>query len=470
MTKPKRKTASPPDLPAESLVPRQERRVAGKALRARVPRESHAQWSPASKRRDPVDQVIESGKGRIGELLPIRYGRMMVSPFTFYRGAADVMAADLAITPVTGIHTQICGDCHLLNLGSYATPERRQIIDINDFDETLPGPWEWDVKRLAASFVLASRSNGFSRPEQRDAALSCLRAYRERMAEFAEMHALDVWYARIDMSAALASVHDKASVARLRKRLDKATAQSVAEDVFPKMVEHQEGRPVIKEARPLIYRHPLINLDASRTNIERTFADYRLTLADDRRVLLDRYRIHDFAMKVVGVGSVGTFCAVLLLMADGDDPLFLQVKQARASVLERHLPKSRYANHGQRVVVGQRLMQSASDIFLGWTQGHGQPRRHFYFRQLRDIKIKPLVEIFSPSDMQDYGALCGWALARAHARAGDAAMISGYLGANDAFDKAVADFGFSYADQAERDHEGFVNAIRNGRIEAAANA
>lgn len=446
-----------------------ERRATGKALRERVPHDAHGQWFLPHGRRDPVEQVIEGNAGRIESLVPIRHGRMMVSPFTFYRGTAAIMAADLADSPISGIHTQICGDCHLLNMGGYATPERRIVVDINDFDETMPGPWEWDVKRLAASFVLAARSNGFRRAEQQDAALSCVRAYRERMREFAEMKALDVWYARIDIDDVLDLAREQESVKRFNKRLEKATARTVAEDDFPKMVEQRDGEPLIKESLPLIFHHPDLNLDETRDLIDRTLADYRATLSEDRRVLYDRYRLRDFSMKVVGVGSVGTFCSIMLMTAEDDDPIFLQVKEARRSVLEPHLAKSVYSNQGQRIVNGQRLMQSASDIFLGWTQGVGNEKRHFYLRQLRDIKVKPLVEVFTPSTMEDYGAICGWALARAHARAGDAAMISGYLGKSDSFDHAIARFGNLYADQAERDHATFLKAIRSGRIDAISN-
>jgi uncharacterized protein (DUF2252 family) len=281
--------------------------------------------------------------------------------------------------------------------------------------------------------------------------------------QYADMPALDVWYARIDMSTALETFHNKASVVRMRKRLAKAAGRGVAEDDFPKMVEQSGGRYVIKDAPPLIYHHQTLNLKDNRDNIAQALIQYRATLADDRRVLLDRYRLVDFALKVVGVGSVGTLCAAMLMMAENDDPLFLQVKEARPSVLEPYLGKSAYANHGQRVVAGQRLMQSASDIFLGWTQG--KAGRQFYVRQLRDIKIKPLVEIFDPTTMVDYAALCGWALARAHARSGDAAMIAGYLGKSDVFDQAIARFSFSYADLAARDHAAFKDAIRKGRIE-----
>jgi uncharacterized protein (DUF2252 family) len=448
------------------LPSRKDRRAAGKALRDQVPREQHGEWQPPRQRRDPVELIIESSKGRIPELIPIRNGRMMVSPFAFYRGTANIMAADLAATPVSGIHTQLCGDCHLLNFGGFATPERRQVFDINDFDETLPGPWEWDLKRLAASFVLASRANAFSRADQRDSVLACVRSYRERMAEYAETPALDVWYARIETSEVLALIQDKESLARARKRLAKLAQRSVAQDDFPGMVEQRGGRHVIKDNPPLICHPPRHSLKNNRDTVERAFGQYRATLTDDRRALLDRYRLVDTALKVVGVGSVGAFCSVMLMMAEDNDPLFLQVKQASASVLEPYLGKSVYANHGQRVVEGQRLMQSASDIFLGWAQG--KAGRHFYARQLRDMKIKPLVEIFNPLTMSNYGTLCGWALARAHARAGDAAMIAGYLGKSDVFDRAIARFAANYADLAARDHAKFLAAIRKGRIEANA--
>jgi uncharacterized protein (DUF2252 family) len=440
-----------------------ERRAAGKALRDQVPREDHGDWKVPRNRHDPVQLVIESSKGRIPELVPIRYGRMSVSPFTFYRGTALNMAADLAGTPNTGIRTQVCGDCHLMNFGGFATPERRVIFDINDFDETLPGPWEWDVKRLAASFVHAARSNAFDSSDQRDAARACVRSYRERMAEFAKMRALDVWYSRIDMDMVLKAMSDVETSTRVRKRLAKEAAHT-AESDFPKMAEAKGGKFVIKDNPPLIYHDQRINLSSDMDNLLSTFARYRATLADDRRVLLDRYHVEDFALKVVGVGSVGTFCAVLLLTAAENDPLFLQVKQSNASVLERYVGRSTYSNHGQRVVTGQRLMQAASDLFLGWTIAKGG--RHFYLRQLRDMKMKPLVEVFNRATMFDYAALCGWTLARGHARSGDAAMIAGYLGKSDVFDRAVGRFSMSYADQAERDHAAFMAAIRKGRIDA----
>jgi uncharacterized protein (DUF2252 family) len=441
---------------------RDERYAAGKAIRARVPREQHGKWKAPRNRPNSVGLLVASSEGRVPELLPIRYGRMSVSPFTFYRGTALNMAADLASTPNTGIRLQVCGDCHLMNFGGYATPERRQVFDINDFDETLPGPWEWDVKRLAASFALASRSNGFPAADQRDAATACARSYRKWIGKYADMRGLDVWYARIEMDAVLESTSDAAAAIRLRKRLARTAAKSVPESTFPKLVEGSGGQFVIRDDPPLVYHDRLINLASDRANILDSFAAYRATLPDDRRVLLDRYRMVDFAVKVVGVGSVGTFCGVVLLMADDDDPLFLQVKEARSSVLEPYLGKSDYSNEGQRVVVGQRLMQSASDIFLGWTGG--RRGRQFYYRQLRDMKFKFLVESFSKLSMLDYAALCGRTLARAHARSGDAAMVAGYLGKRDVFDRAIGDFALAYADQAERDHGSFMKAIRRGRI------
>jgi uncharacterized protein (DUF2252 family) len=441
---------------------REKARAAGKSLRARVPRTSHGEWSSPSRRSDPVDMVLESNKGRIPQLLPIRYGRMMVSPFTFYRATADIMAADLATTPATGISAQLCGDCHLLNFGGYATPERRLVFDVNDFDETLPGPWEWDVKRLAASFVLASRSNGFSRSDQQHAAETCVRSYREHMAEYGDMGVLDVWYAHVDVEAALERAHDKVASTRLRKRIKKAARETVVEHDFPEMTQKKGSRVSIKDHRPLIYHHPLINLRTRREDILRAVTSYRETLADNRKRLFDRYELVDLSLKVVGVGSVGTLCAIALMMAADDDPLFLQIKEARESVLERHLGRSTYQNHGERVVVGQRLMQAASDVFLGWTEGKGG--RHFYIRQLHDMKLKPLVELFKPTTMVDYAEACGWTLARAHARSGDPAMIAGYLGKSDVFDIAVTKFGMNYADQAEQDHAAFLKMVRSGRI------
>jgi uncharacterized protein (DUF2252 family) len=407
----------------------------------------------------------EANQGRIPELIPIRHGRMVRTPFTFYRGAALHMAADLAVTPATGLRVQACGDGHLLNFGAFATPERRVIFDINDLDETLPAPWEWDVKRLAASFIVACRSNGFSEARARDATLACVRSYRERMAEYSKMPVLDIWYAHIDLEDLLATVTDKQARKREERRLAGARARSVAEHDFPKLAAMSGQVPTIKDNPPLIYHPSEPGVEDLLTRAREAFAEYRESLQEDRRALLDRYGLKDIAIKVVGVGSVGTLCAVLLMMASEQDPLFLQAKEARASVLERYAGKSLHANHGQRIVNGYRLMQSASDLFLGWTEG--KLGRHFYVRQLRDMKIAPLVELFSPSLMVQYAEACGWALARAHARAGTPAQISGYLGKSDVFDNAIADFSVAYADQNERDHEVLRNAVRSGRVEVA---
>lgn len=442
---------------------RDELRQLGKSLRDKCPRSSHAVWQRASDRPGPIDLLEESSKGRIPQLIPIRYGRMMQSPFAWYRGTALNMAADLAGTPVSGLRVQACGDCHLCNFGAFATPERRVIFDINDLDETLPAPWEWDVKRLATSFVLAGRNNRFSEADARDAALSCVRSYRERMAEFSKTRALDIWYASIDVEKLIRSVRDKETRKRMETRLTKARARSVLEHDYPQLVHGTGLVPTIKENPPLIYHWRELGHEEVMAIIQKNFAAYRETLPEHRRVLLDRFKLMDHAIKVVGVGSVGTVCAIMLLMAGDKDPLFLQVKEARASVLEAYAGKSVYANHGQRVVVGCQLMQSASDLFLGWVEG--QEGRHFYVRQLKDMKIKPLVEVFSPSVMRQYAEVCGWTLARAHARSGEPAKISGYLGKSDVFDEAVADFAITYADQSEQDHELLLKAVRAGRLE-----
>ena len=445
--------------------PAADREAEGRALRDRVPRTSHAGWRRPPRRRNPVDILVETSKGRLPELLPIRYGRMLQSPFTFYRGAAAIMAADLSTTPTTGVRVQACGDCHLVNFGGFATPERRILFDLNDFDETLPAPWEWDVKRLAASFVVASRSNGSSARDAREAAAACGRSYREHMAELASMRALDVWYRSLDVEALLARLKDDVDRRRALKNLEKARARSVAEDDFPKLVDVAGATPRIRENRPLIYHPAGADAEKFERNVRKAFASYHATLSDDRRVLLDRYEIKDFSLKVVGVGSVGTFCGILLMQAGPNDPLFLQVKEARTSVFEPFAGRSAYPNRGQRVVAGQRLMQSASDAFLGWTEGDAG--RHFYLRQLRDMKIKPMVEVFSASMMVNYAEICGWVLARAHARSGDAVKIAAYLGKRPRFDRALADFSVAYADQNELDHKALVNAVRKGRVEAA---
>jgi uncharacterized protein (DUF2252 family) len=439
-------------------------RAKGKSLRQKCPRNSHADWKAPDNRPDPMQLLEQSNKGRIPELIPIRFGRMVRTPFTFYRGAALNMAADLAATPATGIHVQACGDCHLLNFGAYATPERRLVFDINDLDETLPAPWEWDVKRLAASFVLACRNNSFSKADAHDAVLSCVRSYREHMAEYSGLPVLEVWYASIEVDkvVATAKIQDQERK-RVQKRIASARARSVLEHDFPKLAAAAGESPTIKDNPPLIFHSSGKEHEALLSRSRAAFAGYRESLQEDRRVLIDRYEIKDVAIKVVGVGSVGTHCSIVLLMASAQDPLFLQVKEARASVLEAYAGKSIYPNHGQRVVNGYRLMQSASDIFLGWTEGSFG--RHVYVRQLKDMKIGADTELFTPGFMLQYAEICGWALARAHARSGSPAQISGYLGKSDTFDKAIARFAVAYADQSERDHAILKKAARSGQVD-----
>jgi uncharacterized protein (DUF2252 family) len=445
--------------------PLDELRAMGKSLRDQCPRQAHAAWQSPRDRPDPLQLLEESSEGRLPELIPVRYGRMLHSPFTWYRGAALNMAADLARTPVSGLRVQACGDCHLLNFGFYATPERREIFDINDLDETLPAPWEWDVKRLGASFVLAGRNNGHSEADARDAALACVRSYRERMAEYGQMPVLDVWYAHIELEDLIPLIRDKEWQKRIKKQLTRARERSVREHQFPELVTTSGLAPTIKEQPPLIFHPHEKGREEYSAAVHQAFAAYRETLPEHKRLLLDRFKIMDMAIKVVGVGSVGTVCALVLLMADQEDPLFLQIKEARPSVLESYAGKSAYANHGQRVVLGCQFMQSASDIFLGWTEGLLGSTRHYYVRQLKDMKIKPLVEVYPPSAMLQYAELCGWTLARAHARSGEPAKISGYLGQSDQFDKSVAAFSVAYADQSERDYEVLVKAVRAGKLD-----
>jgi uncharacterized protein (DUF2252 family) len=408
--------------------------------------------------------VAESDVGRLSELIPLRHGRMLPSPFTFYRGTALNMAVDLAGTPTTGLRVQACGDAHLGNFRCFATPERQVIFDIHDLDETLPAPWEWDVKRLSASFVLTSRVNGLSDKIARQAVLTCVRSYRKHMAEFSTMRALDVWYARFEAEELVANIQDPDMHKLTLKGLTKAKNVCMVEDIFPKLADTSGELPAIKDNPPHIYHHLERGEEEFYEVIGDTLAHYRESLPDERRVLLDRFRVKDLAIKVVGVGSVGTVCCVALLMAGEKDPLFLQVKEARPSVLERFAGKSVYANHGRRVVKGHRLMQSASDIFLGWTQG--ESGRHFYVRQLRDMKMKFPIEQFKAAGMIHFARWCGGTLARAHARSGEPAAIAGYLGKADTFDRAIAAFATDYADQVERDYTVFVRAVREGKLEA----
>jgi uncharacterized protein (DUF2252 family) len=444
-----------------------ERRAEGRTLREAVPRADHGGWKPPKDRRDPVDIVLASNEGRLQNLVPIRHGRMMQSPFAFYRGTAAIMAADLARTPVSGLRVQACGDAHLANFGGFATPERGLIFDVNDLDETLPAPWEWDVKRLTASVILAGRHIKLKQNESARAATAAVRSYREHMAEYAFMKALEIWYERIDVKRLVNSVvTDQDERARIEKRLAQARARSVAENDFPKLAEHVGSTPRIKDNPPLIFHHPETNAAMKRGDVKEAWELYRETLPEHVRALFDRFHFCDMAVKVVGVGSVGTACMIALYMAADDDPLFLQIKEAKASVLEPYAGKSLHDNHGQRVVVGQRLMQSASDMFLGWSRG--KRGRHFYVRQLRDMKLSAIIDGFDDELLLRYAEACGWALARAHARSGDAAMISGYIGSGDIFDDAVCDFAVEYADQAERDYKAFVKAVREGRVKAVA--
>ena len=426
---------------------------AGKALRKQVPRRSHAEWSPAADRPDLVSLLEEQNSTRQQDLVPLRFERMSASPFTFLRGTAVVMAADLASTPVSGIRVQMCGDAHLNNFGIFATPERNQVFDLNDFDETLPGPWEWDVKRLAASIVVAGRNNGFPTDINRQAALSCLATYRQRMREYSEMRHLDVWYARIDYAASLETVSNAFRwwVNKQRKRAFRRTHV----ELLPKLTQEANGQILIKPDPPLILRLE----DEELTHMLSALVEqYRTTLRKDRLVLLNKYRYVDVARKVVGVGSVGTRCYVALLVgSDISDPLFLQIKEAQASVYERYIGKSAFANHGERVVTGQRIMQASSGIFLGWTRLRSID---YYIRQLRDMKLSVDVSTLSVEGFIEYCKFCGWALARAHARSSDPAIISGYLGKRGVFDQAIATFAEKYADQTERDHAALVTYIR----------
>ena len=437
-----------------------DRRKQGKALREKLPRTAHAEWKPRAKTQDIVKLLEESDVGRIRGLLPVKYQRMAISPFTFFRGAAMIQARDLANTPVSGITVQACGDCHLANFGGFASPERVLVFDINDFDETFPGPWEWDMRRLGASLVLAARDRNFSKSVANQAARAAAASYRKRMSEFAEMTVLDAWYATVDVGQIKEYFrNDKDMSARLARKQKQARSQN-SEAVIPKLTEVVNGRRMIKDSPPVIY-----HFDEYAKNVEKGhakfIAQYKNSLQLDRQKLFDRYRLQDSAIKVVGVGSVGTRCYLSLLLADGKDPLFLQVKEARRSVLESPRGKSRYAHQGMRVVEGQRLMQGASDIFLGWarTQNHD-----YYLRQFRDMKVSAEIETFRPATLVGYATLCGWALARAHAKAGDAATIAGYLGATDQFDVALAKYSEAYADQAERDFATFKAAIRSGRL------
>ena len=491
-----------------------ERKAAGRQAQDQTPPSSHAGWRPAADRPDPVALLEEQNITREPDLVPVRHGRMMVSPFTFYRGAAKIMATDLAATPVAGLGAQLCGDAHLSNFGAFASPERRLLFDLNDFDETLPGPFEYDVKRMAASFTIAARNNGFTKADARAATMASVRAYREAMADFAQMRTMDIWYAHMDEDTLMAGArvalselrgetaaakkqekeakqakqakaakkdakqekHDKQQekLARVaEKRAQKTLAKAHTRDslqALSKLGELVDGQYQIVSQPPIVV--PLRDMAATYGPsaeeadqvIREQFRAYRATLQADRRQLLERFQVVDAARKVVGVGSVGTRAFIVLLQGRNEqDPLFLQIKEATSSVLEECLPKSRYRQHGQRVVEGQRMMQAASDIYLGWTKGL-DVRRHFYWRQLRDMKGSALVEAMIPTGLTYYGRICGWTLARAHARSGDPVAVAEYLGEDDEFDRSITDFSERYADQNEKDYQQFVKAVQSGRL------
>ena len=453
MRAPRVRTERPP----ASIQPPDERRRAGAALRSAVPRSAHGGWTPPSDRRDPVEILIEQGKSRVSELLPIRYARMRTDPFAFLRGSAAVMASDLSRVPSTGIRIQACGDAHLSNFGSYATAEGLPVFDVNDFDETLPAPFEWDLKRLATSLVVGGRVAQYSRKAGRRLALTAVRSYREYITELAQVPPVDAWNRHVDLRREIYQIDDPKVRAAVEKRLAQVLASGT--DQFG-LVERKKGSVRIREKPPLVY-----HLSGHALPAHKAFASYAKTLQEDRRVLLHRYTLQDVAFKVVGVGSVGTFCAIGLLTAGYGSPLLLQIKEAQESALAPFAGASQYINHGERVVVGQRMMQAATDMFLGWTQ---QPidGRHFYIRRLKDARLAD-IGVQLETALPFYASLCGRTLARAHARAGDPVMVSGYVGRGSAFDEAVAEFAMAYADQTEKDWQGFVDAIKAKRIVAA---
>jgi uncharacterized protein (DUF2252 family) len=452
-----------------------ERAARGKAARAEVPRSSHAEYQPAANRPDPIVLLERQAETRVPELVPIRYGRMLVSPFTFYRGAAKIMASDLAATPRSGLNVQCCGDAHLSNFGVFASPDRRLMFDINDFDETLPGPWEWDVKRLAASMLIAARDNGYRVKDQERIVLECVAQYRTAMHEFGTLKNLDVWYSRLEIETLLqerAAQLKAAQVKKTEKQLAKARTRD-SMSTFAKLTVSVNGSVRIVDQSPLIVPLDVLASEDRDTMLEELHGlmrQYRDTLQFDRRVLLEQFDLVDFARKVVGVGSVGTRAWIALLLGrDGTDPLFLQMKEAEASVLEEYLAPSEFENHGQRVVVGQHLMQAASDIFLGWVHvdaGMDGKARDFYGRQLKDWKGSVEIDQMIPDGMVIYGRLCGWTLARAHARSGDRIAIASYLGSGNGFDRAILAFSIAYAEQNDRDYQRLAEAVKAGEITA----
>jgi uncharacterized protein (DUF2252 family) len=439
-----------------------ERRAAGKALRNAVPRPKHGGWTPPKNRRDPIEVLDESNEGRLAQLIPIRFGRMAKSPFNFFRGSAAIMAADLASTPQSGLRVQACGDAHLLNFGCFATPERKIIFDINDFDETLPAPWEWDLKRLAASIVIAAQHLGLDESEAAGMATDTARSYRERMANYASMRVMEVWYDAIDVELFVQQIPTGQAREHFEERIGEAKKKSAPEHLFAKLVEDHGRAPRIKDEPPLIFHPTPKQTPGLTSDFTKGIALYRDSLSEHVRALFDRFHFRDLALKVVGVGSVGTMCAVALFMAPDDDPIFLQIKEAKASVLEPYAGASQYKNHGERVVKGQRLMQSASDMFLGWLRAPNG--RDCYMRQLRDTKLSAIVEEWNSKTLRAYAKICAWALAQGHARSGDAVSIAGYMGSKPSFDDAISEFAVAYAGQNELDYKAFTNAIGAGRV------
>jgi uncharacterized protein (DUF2252 family) len=445
------------------VLPMTERRQAGQALRKIVPRRAHAAWAPAPKRRNCVDILMEAGRHRIASLLPIRYDRMRGSSFAFFRGGAAIMAADLAATPATGLWVQACGDCHLANFGTFASPEGTPVFDVNDFDETLPAPFEWDIKRLAASFAVDALSRELGDKAARSLAGTVVQAYGQRMQALARLDPLIAWRSRVDVAEVLTSIEDPKLRDREMKRLQTAIAAGHAG--YPRLIERKRGQWRIKDKPPLIF--PLSDQrDDTHEIVARTaFASYKLSLPEERRILLDRYELVDVAFKVVGVGSVGTFCAIGLFVTRDGQTLLLQLKEAQASALAPYAGPSRYRNQGERVVVGQRIMQTVPDLFLGWTEDRGDDQ-HCYIRQLKDSRLALIGADLAEGALPYHATLCGVTLARAHARSGDPARIAGYIGSGGAFESAVASFAVAYAAQNQEDWRLFLEAIKAGRIEA----
>ncbi|HQR84923.1 MAG: hypothetical protein B7Y05_07020 [Polynucleobacter sp. 24-46-87] len=446
--------------PDNALLTRASSMEIGKGLRKLHPLEDHAHIKPRPKGFSSNAILERSNEDRLAELIPIRYGRMLVSPFTYLRGSAALMADDLSRTPSSGIYVEACGDCHLLNFGAFATPERKLVFDINDFDETLPAPWEWDVKRLATSFVVSAQDNGLDNKVAQLVAKLCVQSYREHLRQYSKMSPLELWYQQLELAKYAQNAPDKKT--RLyREELIKRAESRVAEYLFPKITTEVDGRKRLIDEPPLIFHQNKNNFEAKARH---ALEAYRQSLPDDRRYLLDRYHLEDIVVKVVGIGSVGTRCFIALFMTTDGQPLLLQAKEARPSVLEPYAGKSQYANHGQRVVVGQRLTQSSSDIFLGWARG--PEGRDFYVRQLRDMKVSFSFDEVTPSRLKRYAEYCGQALARSHAKSGNAAMISGYLGKSDVFDEAVSLFAMEYAKQNEKDYQSLLAAVDEGKIKA----